>query len=96
MFVIEVSRKTGACMILLIIDIFFFLCLLGVNFPKRFLQIGVPLLFVAEYIFSEWVGKKYWRNQKLADFLTKAFVVLLAMLFLLGVTCVGLAMREVG
>ena len=48
----------------------------------------------AEYFFSEWVGKKYWRNQKLADMLTKAFVVLFGSLFLLGVACVGLAMRE--
>ena len=94
MFVNEVSRKTGACMMLLTMEVMVFLCLLGVNFPKRLVQIGVPVLCVAEGFFSEWVGKKYWRNQKLADMLTKAFVVLLALLFLMGVTCVGLAMRE--
>jgi len=93
-FVNEVSRKTGACMMLLIMDVLMFLCMLGVNFPKRLVQIGLPVLLVAEYFFSEWVGKKYWRNQKLADMLTKAFVVLLGSLFLLGVACVGLAMRE--
>lgn len=51
MFVNEVSRKTGACMMLLIMDVLMFLCMLGVNFPKRLVQIGVPVLLVAEYFF---------------------------------------------
>jgi len=93
MFVNEVSRKIGSCMMLLIMDVILLLSISGVKFSKGFITIGLPLLIVLEYFFSEWVGKKYWRNQKLSDMLTKVFVVLLLLLVIFGIICLKLAMK---
>lgn len=94
MFVSEVLRKMLACMILLIADFFLFLYIINIRFSKLFLEIAVPSICVLSGFLAEWIGKKYWRNQKLADILTKAFVVLLLLMVLLGVMCVKVCMKD--
>lgn len=94
MFVNEVSRKSFACMILLIADFFLFLYVLNIRFSKLFLEIVVPSIFVLSAFLSEWVGKKYWHNQRLVDILSKAFFVLFALMVLLVIMCVRSGMKN--
>jgi len=93
-FVSEVLRKTVACIILLITDFFLFLCILNIRLSKLFLEIGVPLLCVLSGFIAKWIGKKYWRNQKMADMLSKAFFVLLTLMVLFGIICIRITMKE--